>query len=184
MIGWRIEMMKVILLDVDDIIFDLVPIWIRKYNKDYSDNLKVSQISDWNIKRFVLKDCGKKIYDYIKTPDIYDSIKPVKDSLWGVDTLKTLGCRVVFVTVNNYGNAKYDLLLKYGYMDSGRDFVVAEDKALVKSGVLLDDNFQNVKDFGENGWLMSRPWNLKYKYSNRVKNWKDFVKKISPLMKE
>ena len=179
MTGWRTEMMKVIAVDVDDCIFDLVPFWIKIYNKDYGDSLEVSSITDWDIKKFVKKDCGKKIYDYVKSSDIYNGIKPVKDSLWGVNTLKELGYRIIYATVNNIENAKYDLLLKYGYMDSGKDFVMAEDKSLIKAEALLDDYYNNISKFPGKGYLMTRSWNKGINYDNRVKGWKDFVKKLT-----
>jgi 5'(3')-deoxyribonucleotidase len=171
-------MQSIIALDVDDIIISFIPRLIFLYNKDFKDNLKIEQITDWNLLKFVNKKCGKKIYDYIESPDIYSMTNPVKDSLWGVNTLKELGYRVIYVTVNNYGNAKYEWLLNHGYMDTGKDFVATEDKSLIKADMLLDDNFKNIKNFDGIGWLMTRSWNLKYQCKNRVKNWKDFIKKI------
>jgi 5'(3')-deoxyribonucleotidase len=178
MIGWRIRM-KTLACDVDDCIFELVPAWLKAYNRDFEDKLELEYITDWNIQRFVDKRCGKKIYNYIKSPDIYNEIKPVKDSLWGVNALKEIGYRVIYVTVNNYGNAKYDLLLKYGYMKSGKDFVMAEDKSLIKAEALLDDNYDNIIQFPNRGYLLNKPWNENFKYDNRVRGWKDFVKKIT-----
>jgi len=169
---------KIVGVDVDDVIISFVPILIALHNRDYNNKLKINQITDWNLLKFVDKQCGKNIYNYIESPDIYNEAKPIKDSLWGVNSLRSLGYRVIYVTVNNYGNAKYKWLLKYGYMDTGKDFVVAEDKSLVKANMLLDDNFQNIKGFENEGWLMTYPWNIKYQYKNRVKNWKDFIRRI------
>jgi 5'(3')-deoxyribonucleotidase len=172
-------MNKIVGIDVDDVILELVPAWLKAYNQDFKDNLKLEHITDWNIKKFVKKSCGKKIYDYIKSPDIYNEIKPVKDSLWGINALREMGYRVVYITVNNYGNAKYDLLLKYGYMVSGKDFVMAEDKSLIKSEILLDDNYNNIINFCGEGFLMTKPWNKNFNYAKRVRSWKDFIKKIA-----
>ena len=170
--------MKTIAVDVDDVVISFLPILIAMHNKDYENKLEIEQITDWNLLKFVDEKCGKNIYNYIESPDIYNTAKPIKDSLWGVNTLRSLGYRVIYVTVNNYGNAKYRWLLNYGYMNTGKDFVVTEDKSLIMANTLLDDNFENIQNFRGDGWLMTYPWNLKYKHINRVKNWKDFIKKM------
>ena len=171
----------IVAFDVDDVIISFIPTLIALYNKDYNDNLKIKQITDWNLLNFVNKQCGKNIYRYIESPDIYRDAKPIKDSLWGVNIFKTWGYRIIYVTVNNYGGAKYKWLLDHGYISSNKDFVVAKDKSLIKAITLLDDNFENVKSFGSNAWLMTQPWNIKYKYKNRVKNWKNFVKNFKVI---
>lgn len=174
---------RIIGIDIDDVILDLVSNWLKFYNIDFDDNLKRKDITDWNIAKFVKSKAKQKIYDYVKSPDIYNEVKPIKDSLWGVNTLKSLGYRVIYITVNNYGNAKYNWLLNYGYMESGKDFVSTEDKSLIKAEILLDDNFKNIKNFDGEGFLFSKPWNIKYKYENRVNSWKEFILKVKAMEK-
>ena len=48
-------MQSIIALDVDDIIISFIPRLIFLYNKDFKDNLKIEQITDWNLLKFVNK---------------------------------------------------------------------------------------------------------------------------------
>lgn len=168
----------IIAVDVDDVCIDFIPALLSLYNKDYKDNLTMDQITDWNILKFIDKQCGKNIYNYMKSPKVYLKALPVKDSLWGVNILKINGYRVIYLTVNNYGESKYEWLLNHGYIESDNDFVIAKDKSLIKANTLLDDNYENVINFGKSAWLMSKPWNIKYKHQKVAENWRDFIFKF------
>lgn len=65
---------KVILFDMDDVLADFISPWISLYNKEYNDNLLPEHITDWNTTQFVKPECGKKIYDYLKTPGIFRNL--------------------------------------------------------------------------------------------------------------
>jgi len=39
----------IIAVDVDDVIIDLVPMWLHFYNNDYKDNLSKNDITDWQV---------------------------------------------------------------------------------------------------------------------------------------
>ena len=169
-------MKPVIAVDIDDVCLNLIENWIRRYNEDFDDNLKKEDIKDWSIHVFVKKEAKDAIYEYVQSDEVFLEAEPVENS-YKVITLLKKWSRVIYVTANDPMNCKFKWLLEHGFISSIKDFVVAYDKSLIKSDILIDDNFNNVKN-RKGGWLFEQPWNLKYKFENRVKSWTDIQRKI------
>jgi len=165
--------MATIIVDCDDTVLDLVPVWLEMYNADYNDNLKIDNITDWNISLFVKKECGEKIYDYIKSPDIYYACKPIEGAKENIDKLRKQGHRVIFATVNNIDNCKYIFLHENGFLskETKNDFIVTSDKSLIKGDIIVDDNPEHVLKFYGLSILVDRPWNKYLRKPERANNW-------------
>ena len=157
-----------ILVDVDDTTLDLHGEWItNRYNRDYNDNLIRSSVKTWNVDYYVKPECGKKIYDYLKQNNLYSNVKPIDYAVWGIQRLRDLGHRIVFVTAY-FNEQKVEclhnngLLKEYPYNDgrwnTATDVIMANDKSLIKGDILIDDRYENVEKFGS-GIIFSQPWN-------------------------
>ena len=83
-------MKKILALDIDSVLADLMPVWVERYNIDYNDNLTVKKIKDWDMSRFVKPECGKKIFDYLNDPNLYDYVNPIENAWEGVNALKNI----------------------------------------------------------------------------------------------
>lgn len=170
---------KIIAVDVDDVVADLISEWLRYYNNDYNDNVTVDDIKSWNIHEYV--KCGIKIYDYLDKPRLYDTVIPVENSIWGVNTLREMSYRVVFVTSTNINQNGQKLmwLQKYTFLPNQvkfeRDYVEAVDKSLVYCDYLIDDKPDNIINSRGKGLLFTRPHNQDSKLL-RVENWYDVIK--------
>ena len=176
-----------LLVDVDDTTLDLHTEWIQnRYNVDYKDKLLRKDIKTWNIDKYVKPECGNKIYDYLDDKDLYKNIKPLAGAVEGIQKLRELGHRIIFVTAYfNEQKAKclHDngLLKEYPYND-GRwntctDVIMANDKSLIKGDLLIDDRYENVKKFGS-GIVFAQPWNENLDIDGefiRTKGWDDIV---------
>ncbi|MBP9037714.1 MAG: hypothetical protein KBG38_08100 [Candidatus Cloacimonas sp.] len=174
---------KVILIDVDDVTADLVSAWLMLYNKKYHDNLRKNQITDWNIAKFVKPECGAKIYEWIDTPEIYDIVKPIKNSLSSINILRENNNRVVFVTASTIGSSgrKFRWLNDNGFNVSIGDYVEAHDKSLINGDIMLDDGIHNCENTSAIPYLFTQSWNRKYQFDNRVLDWNDFMNKMENL---
>jgi 5'(3')-deoxyribonucleotidase len=168
----------ILALDVDDVCLSLMDNWLSMYNKDYEDNLKEDIIDDWDIRKFVKPNAHTSIYEYINKPDVFLNAKPVLGALDYVNHLKSLGHRIIYVTANNPNECKQEWLKKWGFLQDNKDFVQAYDKSLILADCLLDDRYENARDFNGIGYLLTRPWNKKYNYPYRVDSWTDFIRKI------
>ena len=168
----------VIGVDIDDVVINLMDQWLFEYNCDYEDNLTRNNILEWDVSKFVKSECGKKIYDYIENPAIYDYCEPVKDSYEGIQFLRTLG-RVVFITNPTIGCAgrKYVWLKENGYIDDMKDYIEAKDKSLINYDYLIDDNFNNINLSSKPNVLFTQTWNMQYYYPIRMRSWREFIDK-------
>lgn len=166
-----------IAVDIDEVCANLIGEWIRLYNNDYNDNLKESDITDWDISKFVKPECGKKIYSYIKMRSIYDNVYPINGAKEGIKKLKNLGYRTFYATSTPIETAgvKYAWLKKNGFEVSQEDYMEVGDKSLIHASYLIDDRFENISKFKGKGILFNSPWNKKYPYKDRVNNWDDII---------
>ena len=166
-----------VLLDVDYCIAPLHEEWLRRYNRDYDDNLTHFQITEWNMSNFVKPECGENIYKYLNDPDLYDDMNPVHGSKEAVALLCAYGYDVRFVT-SGVHKGKIDFLYRHKFIDSESDYVIAADKSLIIGDVLVDDYGMNLKTFKGVGILFDAPHNRSSSYGIRVYNWEEVVNTI------
>lgn len=174
-------------VDVDDTVADLCSAWVARYNALYGDTLK--EWTTWDIPSIVKPECGLRVYDILKDPNLYNKVPQVDSALWGVWAIRQMGHRVVFVTscgsdaetVAASAGAKLDWLRIHGFLgwDHGaaKDFIVAADKTLVKLDLHIDDRPETVEAFGSRGILFDRAHNRDFHHSAgyRARSWDDVV---------
>lgn len=173
-------------IDVDDVVADLLPVWISKYNIDYGDSLHPSRITDWDMVQFVKPQCGKHIYDYLEDPTLYEDIEPIENSLWGVNVLRELGFRLAFITASTSGHSgiKRKWLKNYMFLESNSEYYEAYDKSLIASDYLIDDRDLNVINAYGQGIIFDHPHNQTLQGYPRVYNWEDIVKYFETVAKQ
>jgi len=154
-----------IAVDVDEVCADLISHWVRLYNLQWNDDLKVEDIHGWNIDSYVKPECGKAIYHLLSRPGMYDGVSPVPGAREAVEELRKLG-RVVFLSSCARGtmDAKFSWLQRHGFLPNTgpaiADFIVAKDKWLVGADILFDDGVHNVDAFKGIAYLVSAHHNL------------------------
>ena len=173
-----------IIVDVDDCVADLVGEWLKRYNFDYGESLKKSDVTEWDISKFLRKPENKEfLYQYIEDPNLYNNIKPIKDSLWGINKLKSMGNRVIFVTASTIGSAgrKFQWLKDHKFIDNKNDYVETLDKSIIRGHWMIDDRFLNVKSFHGRAILFDAFWNRCEQWDLKAKSWKHVIKIISSV---
>jgi 5'(3')-deoxyribonucleotidase len=171
---------KIFFVDVDDICALLTPVWLARYNRDYKDELLEDDLKDWGLWKYTKPECGKKIYEYLTDPHIYDTVLPRAGSKEGVNTLRSLGFRVVFATSTpiETSGVKFNWLLTHGYHPERKDYVECDDKSLLLGDFMFDDGFHNVEGFAGRAFLLTRPWNSNNFWSPRVKSWAQLISEV------
>lgn len=163
-----------ILLDVDSVVADLMPVWLRHYNALWNDTLTPEQITRWDLIHFVKPECGKQIYKFLSMQWLYDEVEPVQGAIEGVDYLRRKGWKIVYVSAGlELAKAKFDWLLQRALLHSEAEYVAAFDKSLIRGDFLIDDRIDNVRDFTGSGILFTQPWNQWIKTTRRLDGWKD-----------
>jgi len=155
--------MALIACDVDGVVADLNKEWLRQYNRDWNDNLRNEDVTAWDLHKFAKPECGVKIYSYIRTPLIYDKVKPYPGALAFINKLKE-SHKVFFVTafVPEQKGIKYEWLLEHKFIEHLDEYVEARNKSLIRADWLIDDYYGNTKNFVGKTVLFARPWNIKY----------------------
>lgn len=177
--------MKRILLDVDAVVADLHKVWLKRYNSEYDDKLRVEDIVDWDMTKFVKPECGNKIYDYLSEDDLYENVQPIDGAVASIHWLRQHNYDVVFCTsgvqpgkiiwLHNHG------LLWGEFWRFAKDVVIASDKTLIKGDIIIDDNPKNCEQFAGKSILFAQPWNLNSSSSAnfRAENWPDVIQYLA-----
>lgn len=159
----------ILLVDLDDTITDLVTDWIRIYNETYGDNLKVENVTEWNIGKFTL--VGEKMYDILKNPNLFKNVK-----------IRT-GATETLEWANEYFNIQIvSATSPYTYLDKANwvkehlpfladSFSAIIPKYLLKGDIMIDDKPDNLEYFDGLSIVFDRPWNSDNKKYLRVKDW-------------
>lgn len=166
---------QVIALDVDDVVLNLVDAWLHQYNCDHNDFLSESDIKTWDIGSYT--KIGHRMYDYLKDPLLYGKVFPVNNSWVGIQVLRNMGYRVIFVTSSTIeqSGVKYNLLYNGGFLNRREDYFEATDKSLIKCDYLVDDKVENVTNAYKTGVVYTREWNKTLRGHPRVNNWMEVV---------
>jgi 5'(3')-deoxyribonucleotidase len=172
----------IIFVDVDEVCAEMHIVWLKRYNLDYDDNVQPSDIKSWMIHQYVKPECGYKFYDYLKDPSLYDEVMPVEGAQEGVESLREMGYRIFFPTSTpvEASGRKFYWLKEWGFIKNEREYIELRDKSVLYGRYMLDDNYDNIKEFVGYGWLYTRPWNDTINWYHRTDNWKNFIE----VMKE
>jgi 5'(3')-deoxyribonucleotidase len=152
---------KIIALDVDGVVADLLTNWLRWYNRDYNDDLKYTEIVRWETWEFTKPECGTKILEYLKNPRLYDDVLPMPGALDAIAKLRMNGYRVIYATVTpiETTGVKYAWLERYNLIEHMKDYIEVTDKGLIRASVLVDDRAENLGHFIGAKILFDQPWN-------------------------
>jgi len=174
-------MTKLIAMDVDGVVAALDTNWMAWYNRIYNDNVQASDITDWDVHKFVKPECGHKIYEFLKNPSLYDDVLPYPGASSSIAILKSQGHRIVYATtspIESFGR-KFLWLKQYGFITDLKDYFETNDKSLVRADILVDDRPKNLETFvGKKvlyaqKWNATEKWNINYLYAE---SWEDVIR--------
>jgi 5'-nucleotidase len=174
----------VLAVDVDGVIADMFPVWLERYQRDYpAMPYELADVYGERAKQ------DSVLLSYLNDPTLYQDVKPIHGAIAGVQQLRAMGHRVVFVTscVKGMIDGKWDWLQKYGFLPEGKfqasDLIVIHDKTLVRADVLVDDLPKNVEAWGGRGVLFQQPWNLDSRHMPRASGWSEVIQILQIITK-
>lgn len=170
--------MKTIIVDVDDVILDMVPSWLKKYNLECDDDLNLDDIWNWNIRDFIKPEHVARFFDYLDDPELYAHMPPIPGAMTAIEILKQKYI-VIFATANSNPGQKYRLY-ELEFLD-GAMHVVAEHKQYLRGDVIIDDKPETIKNFPGFAIVFDRPWNRDFDWPFRAHNWGEALNMIETL---
>jgi 5'(3')-deoxyribonucleotidase len=175
---------KIIAVDMDDTLQDFIPHWINAYNKKYNDKLHHSQITEWDVTKFIKPECGVKIYELLNEPNFFANMTPKESSQ---EVTKWLSEYYDIYIVTNSHYKTYDEKIKWVMkhyphlkIEDGK-FITLKNKYLFKADYLIDDGAHNIESFPNTSLLINMPHNQNYvnedktKRVYRVNNWSEIA---------
>lgn len=172
---------KIIKIDVDGVLRDMLSVMCGIYNAVYNDNIQPCDVKNYNVeisfpkckevdgisaKYFFFNEYAYEIYNYAKV------LPKAKEA---IDILHNLGYYIIIVTCQeNYLN-KHNTLV---WLDNNNIYYdsicFTDDKSIVKGDIMVDDFIDNLKQCENNGEELIC---IKAPYNEDI----DFPKKVPSL---
>ena len=166
-------MKKVIAIDMDDTIADLLFDWVGIVNKEENEQVLLSDIKCWNIDKYF--KCNKKVFSYLKY-DLFRNLSVIKGSQ---DVIKKLVDRYEVYIVTTATSHTHSLSAKVEWLKEHFDFiptsniVLCGNKSIIKADIMVDDGIHNLEVFEGRKLLFDAPHNRTCKKFERVVSWKE-----------
>ncbi len=165
---------KIIAVDMDGILVDLLGKWLGSINREHGLNVKSEDIDDWEMGNCVkLKPLGKKVYEYLERPGFFfDDVQPIPGAIEGFNALRKLpDSHVIIVTSATSKEhpvvGKLHWLKKFLPDFSQKDVIFAYHKHLIKADVWIDDSDNNHKSIMEQ-WTNADHYGIQYAYNGKM----------------
>jgi len=176
-----------IAIDVDDVVADLMPAWLKRLNKAHGTPADVSilrRYDFWEEPEFNGLDAETALRAL--TPDIYDEVHVLPGTFLALDILKELNHEVVFLSkcyTKEMALAKMDWIHRHGLSDHGNLISVGkwrgagyEVKEECRFNILIDDSVENCLAWERHAagqsprraLLVARPHNEKAGYETKL----------------
>jgi 5'(3')-deoxyribonucleotidase len=175
--------MKVIGIDVDDVVAKLMEAWLLEYNRRSGDRLTPDMLTTWEIGDFVAPEWKDKIFTLL-TPAMYDVVEVWPGTQQAVRKIRNHGNEVWFITsafTDELFEAKKNWLDRNGFEYDRAIGVGPWSEYKTKQEIpgvdwLVDDHIGNLR--GLNGYpvLQTRPHNWRLIWEGkRIKHLDDLV---------
>ncbi len=188
---------KRVLIDMDSTIVDILTPWIAAYNATHDDDLKIEDVTSWDVHK-VAKKGGLKVYDELLRPGFFSGLQPYPGA---VDAVRAIAAHhdVYIVTAAGYGPAASE---KLGWVRDWLPFltmhqvVTTHSKDLISADVLIDDAPHNAVSYreahpGADILGIEHPYNkdcdaftcLFHNYETPEVAWRGIVDAVCPMMR-
>lgn len=171
--------------DVDDVCLDLIGEWLRRYNLAWGDSLRPEDIKSWMISSHTKPECGLKILELLREPDLYDCVQPIAGALEMVEEVREFA-DIMFVTSceDVTMESKYRNLKRNSFIRGMDEYAPIRKKHKVMVDVLVDDGMHNVDAFPGKSILVTRPHNQLYtpKTAVRADTFTEVVARLRALL--
>lgn len=140
-----------ILVDMDNIIVDMTPKWLKMYNRDHHDNVTMEDLKTWHISKHV--KIGDKIHDYLYQERFFLDVPPMNGAIPTLRCLHEEGHHVRVVSAPSWpGNSATDKISwcrEWMPWLNKRHISLMHEKYMLKGDVFIDDSPENIRLYRE-----------------------------------
>ena len=137
---------KVILVDMDDVIENLVEAWTAEIERKYGYHKTSEDITEWEMYKFYPDLEPNYIYDILDDSDFWKTVKPKEDAIKYLKLLQE-NFDVYIVTaarMSTVSSKISDILFKYFPFIDNEHVIVCYNKQMIKGDVIIDDGIHNL----------------------------------------
>ncbi|WP_231458546.1 MULTISPECIES: 5'(3')-deoxyribonucleotidase [unclassified Pedobacter] len=166
-----------IAIDMDEVIADVIPKFIKLYNRDFGSPLDLT-IEPGNEVFMQIPDVNKKWLEYINEPGFFRDLDVIPDSQEVIKALQEKYDVYIVSAAMEFRNSlvdKYDWLAEHFPFLDWQHIMFCGNK-IVEVDVLIDDRIKNFMNFKGRPLLYTSPHNLLITDYERVNNWQDVAK--------
>lgn len=169
-------------IDIDDTITtNFTQTLLDLYNKKYNDNLSLSDITDYDLQRFLKPECEDVFAEFIDEAFIMSLNIPSST----IDALTKLNAEheIFFITAAFPNSIEWrDKLLKtYLPWYNVNQLIMCRAKYLLDIDFLIDDNPNNFADAKYQGIIIDKPWNQQAEASYRIGEMFDMIELLKKI---
>lgn len=175
-------------VDLDDVLWDLLSAWLKRYNVIVDGDVKPSDVKSWNIEQYIVPNTREMLFYILEQNDFWETVQPMHGAREALYRLMRDGYNVYIVTASNYKTLPSKLnhfLDLYPFVHKDQ-VVVTKEKQLLDLDVMIDDNPENLCHASYDKLLFDRPSNqwVRKDDIHRVYTWAEiyqFIKDNYPI---
>jgi len=166
-----------IAIDMDEVIADVIPKFIKLYNRDFGVPLDLVIEPGNEVFMQIPEDVNQKWHEYINEPGFFRDLDVIKDSQEVIRALQEKYDVYIVSAAMEFRNSlvdKYDWLAEHFPFLDWQHIMFCGNK-IVEVDVLIDDRIKNFVNFKGRPLLYTSPHNLLITEYERVNSWKDIA---------
>ena len=161
---------------MDEVIADAVLEHLRRYNREFGENLTTSDLAGkwlWDVVPVERQDV---LEGYLRSPDFFEVLDVMPDAqrvTAGLQQRYDVFVATAAMEVPTSFNAKYRWMARHFPHIPPSHIVFCGDKSILHAEYLIDDNPRQLRRFRGEGILYGAPHNQAVRGFRRVENWMD-----------
>lgn len=166
-----------IAIDMDEVIADVIPKFIKLYNRDFGVPLDLVIDPGNEVFMQIPEDVNQKWFEYINEPGFFRDLDVIPDSQEVIRALQEKYDVYIVSAAMEFRNSlvdKYDWLAEHFPFLDWQHIMFCGNK-IVEVDVLIDDRIKNFVNFKGRPLLYTSPHNLLITEYERVNSWKDIA---------
>lgn len=170
-------MKRVVAVDQDQVLADLLTPLLSRYNALYKDSLKPEDIKSWDIGKYT--KCGNAVYDLFDDYELFRWLPVIEHSQ---EVMKELNKKYDVYVVTSATNIKESLKAKLEWIQEHFPFipnsniVLCGNKSIINADIMIDDGVHNLESFkGETKLLFNAHHNQNENRFTRMYSWLDIA---------
>lgn len=151
-----------VIVDMDDVLVDLLPAWLKYLNKRFKLNVKESDITEWDMRKAYPNLSDDILYGCLGERTFWATVKPINGAVVTLyEMINNPRLNVKICTAAHFTTIAPKLvecLFRYFDYLTYKDVIVCSNKELLVADYRIDDNPDNLRGSGKY-FLVDKPYN-------------------------